>query len=65
VLNGSREKNGEGFDIRGKVWTQIQEEYLWEDREEWRRVCYNRERVDTDTRGVLMGGKRRLEKALP
>jgi hypothetical protein len=23
----------------GKEWTQIQEECLWEDREEWKRLC--------------------------
>jgi hypothetical protein len=85
---GMTEKNGEGFVIRGKEWTQIQEECLWEDTEEWRRFCYKRERVDiynrsaygkiqkngegfviignewTHTRGVLMGGQRRMEKAL-
>jgi hypothetical protein len=29
-----------------KEWKQIQEKGLWEDREEWRRLCYKRERVD-------------------
>lgn len=23
-----------------KEWPQIQDEHLWEDREEWRRVCH-------------------------
>jgi hypothetical protein len=22
-----------------QYWTQIEEKYLWEDREEWRRLC--------------------------
>jgi hypothetical protein len=52
---GRIEKTGEGFVIRGKEWTQTQEVWLWEGREEWRKLCYKRERVDTDTRGVLMG----------
>jgi hypothetical protein len=30
---GRIEKNGESFVIRGKEWTQIQEECLWKDRE--------------------------------
>jgi hypothetical protein len=51
--------------IGGKEWAQIQEECLWEDREEWRRLCDKEfQRVDTDTRGVLMGRQRRMEKAL-
>jgi hypothetical protein len=37
---------------------------LWEGTELWRRLCCIRERVETDTRGVLMGGYRRNEKAL-
>jgi hypothetical protein len=42
--------------IKGKEWIQIQGECLWKDREEWRRLSCKRARVDTDTRGVLIGG---------
>jgi len=45
------------------VNTEIQEGCLYEDRKEWRRLCYNKGRVDRDTRGVLLTGQK-MDKAL-
>jgi hypothetical protein len=39
---------------RRKGWMQIQEECLWEDREDSRKLCHKRERVDSDTRQHLL-----------
>jgi len=37
---------------------------LRNDSEEWRRLCYTREREGRDTKGLLMGGLRKMENLL-